>query len=63
MATERTPAMNEPTLIRGLSYRKVGKKIVEYRYAYMAARSTLFDEQLIEWARRRDAELNRERAA
>jgi hypothetical protein len=56
-----TPADNR-TLIRGASYRKAGKKLVKLEYAYLAAPATIFDEQLIEWANRREAELKAKRA-
>ena len=55
--------VNEPTLIIGSSTRKVDGKLVTLHYSYMAARSTLFDEQLIHFAERRDAELKRRRVA
>ena len=53
--------VNEPTLILGSSTRKVNGKLVTLHYSYMAARSTIFDEQLIRDAERR-AELRRKRA-
>jgi len=62
MATERTPAMNEPTLIRGSYTVKLNGKDVVREYAYTAVRSTLFDADLIAWAEHRAAELKRERA-
>jgi len=61
MATERAPAMNEPILIRGISYRKVGKKIVPIEYAYMAARSTIFDADLILFAEKRALAISEKR--
>jgi hypothetical protein len=54
---------NDPTLIRGSSTRMIDKKPVAIDYAYMARRSTIFDEYLVARAERRAAELNRKRAA
>jgi len=46
-----------PIQIRGISYRKVGKKMVAIEYAYMAERATIFDQELVAWAERRAAAL------
>ena len=47
--------MNEPILIPCTRDTFDGKKWHHVEFAFMAARSTLFDEQLIQWAERRDS--------
>jgi hypothetical protein len=46
-------------LVTGTFTTIVDGKPVLNRYAYVAKRATIFDEQLIAWANRRDEELKR----
>lgn len=48
-----------PDLVRG-TFERDGKL---HEYAYMAARATIFDQELVTWANRREAELESKRAA
>lgn len=54
---------NPPTLVRGSSQRKVNGKVETLAYSYMARAATIWDEALIAWAERREAELRRKHEA
>jgi len=60
-SSARGSAVNEPILVQTTISKLVGKVWVHSTYAYMAARATIFDEQLIRDAERR-VELRRKRA-
>lgn len=56
----------KPELIRGVFYTfegPAGERAVRHEYAYMAARATIFDQELVNFANRRDAELKAKRSS
>ena len=52
----------EPLMVSGTFIRTVNGIEVVSGYAYMAHRSTIWDQELVNWANRRDAELKRRAA-